>query len=395
MSDLKILVSHPIQYQVPLYRALTVDGIEVEVGFFHPGASQNVASDPDFGLQFQWDVDVLSGYSHRFFGERSGDYSLGAQVRTAPALIRWASDRHTPLLMMGWFASLAYGVGVLRALRGAPTLILTEMTPLADLRRPKPRWRKGLDGFLLRRSVCMYIGTQNRRYYEAHRVSPDRLFPAPYSVEHERFAHRAAELVPFRPELRRQYGIAPELPTFLFCGKLTALKRPLELLHAYVNAGLSEQASLVYVGDGALRPALESRIQEAGLKHVHLLGFLNQSEMPTAYVIGDVLCLVSEAETWGLVVNEAMACGRPVLVTDTVGCAPDLIDSETGWITPIEALSKALWAAFAQRDHWVQMGVAASHKVSGHTYEVMAEGIKQALVTARSRVPDRSYWMYS
>lgn len=77
MSDLKILVSHPIQYQVPLYRALTVDGIEVEVGFFHPGASQNVASDPDFGLQFQWDVDVLSGYSHRFLGSVRAIIHLG------------------------------------------------------------------------------------------------------------------------------------------------------------------------------------------------------------------------------------------------------------------------------------------------------------------------------
>lgn len=382
MTDLKILVSHPIQYQVPLYRVLEADGIEVEVAFFHPGASQKAASDPDFGVQFQWDVDILSGYAHRFFGERPSDYSLRAQVRAAPALIRWASNQRTPLLLMGWFASLAYGVGLLRALIGAPTLILTEMTPLAEKRRPKAHWRKHLDDFILRRSVCVYIGTQNRRYYEAHGVPQDRLFPAPYSIEVDRFAHGTAELTPTREELCRQYGIAPELPAFLFCGKLTALKRPLELLNAYVNAGLSERASLVYVGDGALRPALERCVQEAGLKHVHLIGFLNQSQMPVAYVIGDVLCLVSEAETWGLVVNEAMACGRPALVTDTVGCAPDLVDPETGWITPIESLSEALRATFDQRDQWAQMGLAAARKVSGHNYGAMSAGIRQALAAA-------------
>lgn len=379
MSTLKILVSHPIQYQVPLYRALAADGIEVKVGFFHPGASQKAASDPDFGLQFQWDVDILSGYPHRFFGGRPGDYSLRAQMQAAPALLRWASDQRTPLLLMGWFASLAYGVGLLRVLRGVPTLILTEMTPLAEMRQPKARWRKRFDNFLLRRSVCMYIGEYNRRYYEAHGVSPDRLFPAPYSIENNRFALRAAELAPLRPKLRRQYGIVPELPVFLFCGKLIALKRPLELLNAYVRAGLSERASLIYVGDGVLRPALERRIQDAGLKHVHLIGFLNQSEMPTAYVISDVLCLISESETWGLVVNEAMSCGRPALVTNTIGCAPDLVNSETGWITPIEALSETLRTAFEQREQWSQMGLAAARKVSGHNYGAMSAGIKQAL----------------
>ena len=85
----------------------------------------------------------------------------------------------------------------------------------------------------------------------------------------------------------------PELPTYLFCGKLINKKRPLQLLDAYLSAGLAERAQLLYVGEGELRQELEERIRAQGLKHVHLLGFLNQNDMPLAYVLGELLCLIS------------------------------------------------------------------------------------------------------
>jgi glycosyltransferase involved in cell wall biosynthesis len=172
----------------------------------------------------------------------------------------------------------------------------------------------------------------------------------------------------------------------VFVGKLIDRKRPLELLDAYARAGLAGRAQLLYVGDGALREPLEARAREANLRGVRVLGFLNQTRIPLAYALGDVLCLLSDArETWGLVVNEALACGRPVIVSAAVGCADDLVDAENGWVVPLDdpvALAATLRAALAARDAWPEMGRRGRRRVAAHTYEAMAAGLETAIDVA-------------
>jgi glycosyltransferase involved in cell wall biosynthesis len=215
-------------------------------------------------------------------------------------------------------------------------------------------------------------------------IAPGRLFHAPYSVDNATLEAETQRLACARPELCGRYGLDPDLPTFLFCGKLTAQKRVLSLLEAFLGAGLDGQAQLLYVGEGAMRTALERSIEEAGARHVRLIGFLNQSQMPLAYVLGQVLCLISEGETWGLVVNEALASGRPVIVTETVGCAPDLVGAENGWTISLHdprALALVLREAFQRRAEWPEMGLAGRRRVAGHTYRAMAQGIEAALAS--------------
>jgi glycosyltransferase involved in cell wall biosynthesis len=168
----------------------------------------------------------------------------------------------------------------------------------------------------------------------------------------------------------------------LFCGKLIPKKRPLQLLEAYLAAGFSDRAQLLYVGEGELRGQIEKRAREAGARHVHLLGFFNQTQMPLAYVLGEVLCLISDpGETWGLVVNEAMACGRPVIVSDTVGCGPDLVSPENGWVVPLDddaALRATLIKALEARERWPAMGDRGRERVAGHNFAAMAAGVQAA-----------------
>ncbi len=381
MSNLKILASHPIQYQVPFFRAMLDAGLDIEVAFYQPGTAGKKAYDAQFGIEINWDIDLLSGYPHQIFVKEQATYQRGEQAKIAPQLLSWAlRDPKTPLLIFGWFAEIVWLAWSLRTLRGLPTLTISETTMAGFAATSKPAWRVSLLRWLLRHvSAALYIGSRNREFLTHMGVSSQKLFPTPYSVDKVYFESEIQRLMPQRRQLCLQYGLDPDKPTFLFCGKLYSLKRNIELLEAYQAAGLQDKAQLIYVGEGQLRPELERRIQQAGLKYVHLLGFFNTSQMPLAYVLGEVLCLISESETWGLVVNEALACGRPVIVTDTVGCSPDVVSPANGWVIPIDKLTKTLLEAFQQREAWPKMGAVGRAKISHHTFASMANGVKSAL----------------
>lgn len=385
LPDLRILASHPVQYQAPLFRALVNEGIEIEVGFYHKGAAFQGMYDAEFGRNLSWDVDLLAGYPYRIFGTEQTDYGYSEQLRAAPGLLSWVlSDRRTPLLLFGWVTELFWLAWLLRTLGRAPVMMLAETTAASFAANPKPAWRVGLLRWLLQRtSACLFIGRHNRAFLLDMGVSRERLFQTPYSIDNAHFAGEAKRLLPRRQVLCRHYGLDPVLPTFLFAGKWIPKKRPVQLLQAYLVAGLQTRAQLVYVGDGKLRGELERLVSVNGLKHVHLLGFLNQSQMPLAYVLGEVLCLLSgPTETWGLVVNEALACSRPVIASDAVGCVPDLVGPENGWVVPLddsERLVQTLLDAYNQRAAWAEMGHAGRERVRGHTFEAMAGGIRVAL----------------
>src|SRR5262249_3744220 len=156
---------------------------------------------------------------------------------------------------------------------------------------------------------------------------PDaRIHPCPYFVDNERFAATADRLGPARAALRARWSIPTDATAFLFCGKLVAKKRPLDLLNALGTAAASgAHVHALVVGDGELMGEVRALAASQRIPAT-MCGFLNQSEIAQAYVAADCLVLPSDSgETWGLVVNEAMACGLPAIVSDRVGCGPDLV----------------------------------------------------------------------
>ena len=385
MPHLKILASHPVPYHVPVFRRLVTQGVSLDVGYYHHGPAERKFRDPGFGIEFAWDVDLLSGYPHRFFYDGPACYSAREQMTVARRCLPWAlKETRSPLLLMGWFAEVVWLAWLLRVMGRAPVLMLAETNKLSFQASPKPWFRVALLRTLLNdTSATLYIGNRNRSFMAALGVPKPKLFSAPYSVDNGRLFTRKKELSPRRAELRRAQGLDPDLPAFLFCGKLIPKKRPLELLEAYLAAGLKDRAQLVYVGDGILRDRIKHRARDAAANHVHLLGFFNHSEIPRAYVMADLLCLPSDGrETWGLVVNEALACGLPVIVSDACGCTPDLVGRDNGWSIPCddpEALKQALADAFRRQAEWPAMGRAGRRKVAGHTFEALAQGIEEAL----------------
>jgi len=327
---LAIITSHPIQYQAPLWRALARDGrVPFEVWFLTPHAVLP-AYDPEFGKSFAWDVDLLEGYPHRFLDVQPNwrlDSFGGIRMQRD-----WATELRvhgvTSIWLEGWrFSTLwkaaasAHHAGIQVWLRGESH----DLGPEAWSRR---LWKRFALGWLFRRvDHFLSIGSANHRFYLNHGVAESKLADAPYCVDNEHFARIAADLRQRREEFRHRWSIADEAYCVLFCGKLISKKRPLDLLAA---AQLSPELAgrpvhLLFAGDGELARQVREALIATPTLHGNVTGFLNQTEIPTVFAAADCLVLPSDyGETWGLVVNEALASGLPVIVSDRCGCATDL-----------------------------------------------------------------------
>jgi glycosyltransferase involved in cell wall biosynthesis len=191
----------------------------------------------------------------------------------------------------------------------------------------------------------LYIGEANRQFYLKQGIAEERLAPAPYCVDNNRFATAAAAARPERHRIREEWGIPTAAFCFLFAGKFIAKKRPFDLIEATRRVQHTLQGKkihLLWVGTGELGAELRQVCHacydaERGERgnapngrngpNASFVGFLNQSEISRAYVAADCLVLPSDAkETWGLVVNEAMASGLPCIVSNACGCVEDLIE---------------------------------------------------------------------
>ena len=217
-------------------------------------------------------------------------------------------------------------------------------------------------------------------FYRRLGVPEERLFPGPYCVENDRFARRASELG--GRCCRERWRIPNDRVVYLFCGKVVDKKHPLELVQAFHEA--TQRAGnihLLMVGDGDRRAECEAYAKQHRLP-VTFAGFLNQTELPAAYAAADCLVLPSDnGETWGLVVNEAMACGRPAIVSDQVGCSLDLVrPGECGAIFPYgdqQALIRAL-VEHADVGLLFRQGQRAHTIVADYSIEALANGTLEA-----------------
>jgi len=226
------------------------------------------------------------------------------------------------------------------------------------------------------------------------------LFFAPYAVDNKRFIEARKSLSKNRKLLRKELRIDEKDIVILFVGKLIYKKHPFDLLRAYelLNMGKSDlpninvnvrrsdfqKFNLIFVGDGILRPELENYVKEYNLKNVHFTGFKNQTEIPKYYALSDIFVLPSGAgETWGLVVNEAMCFGLPIIASDVVGCGPDLVKhGENGYIYPvgnIEKLTDYLEDLIKNPEKRKSFGKKSFEIIQEYTYEKDIKGILEAL----------------
>lgn len=371
---LGVLATHPIQYQVPLYRLLAERGrLDVDVAFLSDTGIARYR-DPGFGQDVRWDVDLGSGYRSVFLRRRRSG-TLGWLVLPV-RLARWLRSQtavvvhghsHPCMLLAVLFCRLWHRPYLLRGDASVTGLGAS-------------RWRRLLRAWVARAVVrgsaaALPIGSRNAAFYR--HFGQVRLFPAPHSVDDGRFGAPPERA---RADLLVDLGLDPELPVLLFCGKLIATKRPLDVVAAFRL--LRTSANLLVVGDGELRRQVEQRLPP---RNAALAGFVNQQELPSYYAAADVLVLPSSREPWGLVVNEAMHAGVTPVVSDRVGCAPDLV-AGVGEIFPcgdIDALARAIGRALL-RARTAEGRMAAKCRAADYSLIRTAEGYESAAAYAVS-----------
>jgi glycosyltransferase involved in cell wall biosynthesis len=374
MMRLGFLISHPIQYYAPIFRELA-KACDLTVYFAHRQTGEGQAS---AGFGVAWDVDLLAGYRSRFLTnvarQPSTDRFGGCDTPDIGKEI--ADGRFDAFVVPGW--GLRSYLQAVRACRRARVPVLVRGDSQLPGKRSAavrlvkalayPRMMRRFDGYL-------YVGQRSRAYFEHYGARPSRLFFAPHCVDNDAFG-----------AARRTSRSPGERARLLFAGKLIERKRPLDLIRAAaLLQGGGARIEVAFAGSGELEVELKRAAKEAGLGAV-FHGFVNQSALPATYAAADMLVLPSDSrETWGLVVNEAMACGLPAVVSDAVGCGPDLIEEgATGAVFPlgdIAALADAIGRTLALDP--VASGEAVRARIALYSPSRTARGITDAAAEVR------------
>ncbi len=255
------------------------------------------------------------------------------------------TERPEVVVATGWstFASQAAIVWARR--RHVPYLLLVS----SHDDDPRPGWRRAVKGAVVPRLVrgasgALALGTRSRASLVARGAVPERIRVFANTVDVAAWVARADSLAGRRDALRATLGADAGDVVVLSVARLAPEKGLSTLVHAAAAAGVPELL-LVVAGEGPERERLPEEAREAGVRLV-LLGHVAPERLPEVYVAADVFALLSTSEPWGVVANEAMASGLPLVLSESVGAAPDLLENgENGLLVPAgdaEAAARAL-----------------------------------------------------
>jgi glycosyltransferase involved in cell wall biosynthesis len=391
---LAYLVSHPIQYQAPLLRRIAQEpDIDLTV-FYGSDFSLRSYQDEGFGVDVKWDIPLLDGYHSEFLpalrdNGTEGRYSpisrgivsrLRGDSTGEPFDLLWVHGYATVNAMQGLLAAKALGI---------PVLLRADIWLRDRVRSGLKLAIKKLFFRLLRKFVAavLPIGTFNRQYWQHYFGDEVPLFLMPYAVDNAYFQSQALAAHATRPTLLEELDMEAGRPVILFASKLQSRKHCSDLLEAYkrflADCPPAQKTYLLIVGDGEERAALEAQTATLGLRDVRFCGFRNQSEMPRFFDLCTVFVLPSRHEPWGLIVNEVMNARRPVILSDDVGCQPDLItDGVEGFVFPvgdIEALTLALHRIFETPETAIRMGESAFQRINTWSFEEDIVALRKAI----------------
>ena len=374
---LAIVASHVIQYQDPFFRRLAAEpDVDVTV-LYCSRVGAEVFRDEDMKTSLQWNLELLRGYRYRFL-RRVG--ALNPGLATAIAFGHYDAV----LFMLGWGPPSSWIGFAAAVLTRTPFLLFGDSSFVPDERGLGAKLRATILRTLFRlASGFMISGKLNADYYRHYGADDRKFFPLPWAIDNDRFASAAGFEPGERDALRERYGIGRDAVAFLFSGKLIPRKDPLALLQAFERMRHRQRAAIVFMGDGELRGDLERYAREHSLPDTHLLGFVNQSEIPKHYAMCDAFVLPSHFDPRATVVNEAMACGLPVLITDRCGPYADIArQGENAFVfTPgdVDALRDALDKLAGDDALRVRMGRRSREIIANWSYDEGVAGVKEAL----------------
>ncbi len=387
---LALFAGSPVYYQAPLYRRLAADSRLDFTAIFASSAGATRPVDGGYGRPVEWGVDALEGYRRIFLRRADRNPTSGGvfALRDFDIVTLLIRERYEVLWLHGYHTVTHIVAALTQRALGGSRLFREDQTLLS----PRARWKTvmksvGLPTFF-GGGYGLFVGTENRRWFARWGVPEHRLFHVPYAVDNNALRVAARELVPRREQLRAELGIEREAgPVILTLGRLIPKKQPLHLLDAFRQVRANRRCTLLVVGSGLLEQELRQKVDAERIPDVVFAGFLDQTEIARAYVAADAFALVSSHdETWGLVVNEAMNFGLPVVVSDKVGCAADLVvDGRNGFVVPSrdrEALAHAFQKLVESAELRQRFGQASIDIVSQWTYDRTAAALCDAVAAA-------------
>ncbi|RZK02932.1 MAG: glycosyltransferase, partial [Flavobacterium sp.] len=325
LRKLAIISTHPIQYNVPFFRLLSRRGIiDLKVFYTWGIEASRTKFDPGFGTNIEWDIPLLEGYNYTFVENSSnakGSHHFRGIIN--PSLIteitEWGAEA---ILFYGWsfqshLKSIRYFAGKLPVYFRGDSISINKMFILKRILRSV--FLKWVYSHV---DTAFYVGSHNKTYFEKNGLNSCQLTFAPHAVDNDRFESTLIEKRSEIEKWRSSLHISSDAVVFLYAGKMDTNKNVALLADAFTSLN-EKNAHLILAGEGALKDAL--LLKYASVGNVHFLPFHNQTMMPLLYGLSDVYVLPSLSETWGLAINEAMACGKAVIVSDSCGAATDIV----------------------------------------------------------------------
>ncbi|MFM9048396.1 MAG: glycosyltransferase family 4 protein [Cyanobium sp.] len=392
-TRLAIIAGHPVQYVAPWLTQLgSMDALEVHVFYLWDfGVVQT--KDPGFGITLEWDIPLLEGYSHSFVQNLSadpGNHHFNGYINPtlAKEVAAWKPD---VILLMNYAFRTYFRFLLDPRIWPIPIIFRGDSHDVGRRGGFKTKLTRMMRRIIFSRfALFLDVGKNNRDYLLASAVSPSKMIRAPHAIDNQRFQEAKERAEQEGILLRRRLGVAEDDVLICFVGKLIPIKRPFDLLEAFTTLpdNRLRKAKLLFVGEGGLKSSLRAASQP--LDSVLFLDFQNQSNLPGVYAASDLIVLPSQSETWGLVINEAMNLSCPAVVSDHVGCAPDLVIPDfTGWVYPtgnVAQLRASLAQAIGNPAKLKWMGQNAAELIQDFSFQALTS----ALLTAVDRVTRRS-----
>lgn len=380
---LSVVMTHPIQYYAPWFRYIAANASDIDLKVHYCVTPTPKQQGVGFDEAFTWDNSLLSGYDHEILRRPSRGVEihsssfLGVAVPEVVSALR--RSKPDVVLVPGWYSISLIAAALTARLSGVPVLYRGD-SKLSLPWRGSMRKRLRTWGMLELFTHYLSVGQKNHEFLRNYSIPESRIFFAPHCVDNAFFANAAATVD--RSAERAKWNITHNF-VILFAGKFEDQKRPWDVIEA---AGMMHPSpTVIMAGSGEA----EERCKEAAKNspaQVVFAGFRNQEEIARLYALADCLVLPSESETWGLVVNEALAAGLPCIVSDGVGCAPDMIeDDKTGFVVPVGDLAAITRTLARVRDEIANghdFGEACRARASMYSFESATAGLHAAIVNA-------------
>jgi len=330
VKKLAIITTHPIQYYAPWFAMLSERNKLILKVFYTFSQWKNNFVDKGFLKEVKWDIPLLENYDYEFVENTSKKPDLFSFFGIENKNLNSKISEYNPdaILFIGW--NYASHLGAMRYFHGKKKIWFRGDSTLLDE-------NFGIKKFLRRQflkrvynyvDTAFYVGQNNKNYFLAHNLKEKNLVFAPHAIDNERFSKNEKEFETLAQKWREELNIPQNSKTILFAGKFENKKNPLFIIQAAKDL---PDFTFILTGDGELKKKLLSE----SLPNLVFLPFQNQTQMPILYRLANIFVLPSKGpgETWGLAINEAMACKRAVLVSNKCGCAIDLVkNNENGFI---------------------------------------------------------------